>query len=260
MEERDTGDPEVFDAHVHLGTWKSPDFLGHGLSVRQTAEVFRRAEIREALVMPTDRADNAETLRAIREEGEPGWRFAAWVNPDDPDLWGFLEREEASIAALKFHPSFQRRPLRDPSFRPFLEWASERRLPCVVHCGRWQEVAGWPIALEVAATLPGLPMILSHMGGDSPGLVAGVVEALSQRDLPWVSLGTESIREPWLIAHAVRRLGASRLVFGSDHNLNEPRSFLVVIDALDLSGEDRRAILGGNARRWFTRQVGERSH
>jgi len=253
--EAEQGDLGVFDGHVHLGTWKTPDFLGHGMPARKTAEVLRRAGIREALVMPTDSGDNEGTLRAIREEGEPGWRFAAWVDPGNPDLPGFLQREEASIAALKFHPSFHRTPLRDPSFRPFLEWAAERGVPCVVHCGRWQEVAGWPIALEVAESLPGLPMVLAHMGGDSPGLVAGVVEALRQRDLPRVSLGTESIREPWLIAHAVRRLGASRLVFGSDHNLNEPRSFLAVIEALDLADEDRRAILQGNARRWFTREV-----
>lgn len=254
MEKRDGGF-DVFDGHVHLGFWKTPDFLGHGLSVRQTAEALRRAGVREALVMPTDRADNEETLRAIRQYGDPGWRFAAWVDPEDPGLPGFLEREEPSIAALKFHPSFHRRPLKDPAFRPFLEWAAAREVPCVVHCGRWQEVAGWKIALEVAGSLPGLPMILAHMGGDSPVLVAGVVEALRRQGLPQVSLGTESIREPWLIAHAVDRLGASRLIFGSDHNLNDPRSFLAVIDALELTEADRRAILGDNARRRFTRQV-----
>jgi len=246
---------EVFDGHVHVGTWRTPDFLGHGSTVSETAAILRRAGIREALVMPTDRGDNDETLRAIREEGDPGWRFAAWVNPEDQDLPGFLQREAASIAALKFHPSFHRRPLRDPAFRPFLEWAAEQGIPCVVHCGRWQEVAGWTIALEVAASLPRMPMVLAHMGGDSPALVAGVVETLRQRDLSWVSLGTESIREPWLIAHAVQRLGASRLVFGSDHNLNEPRSFLAVIESLDLSDQDRRAILGANARLLFTRSV-----
>lgn len=245
----------IFDAHVHLGTWATPEFLGHGLPVERTAEVLRRAGIRGALVMPTDQADNEETLRAVRAHGDPGWRFAAWVNPEDPDLQGFLRREERSISALKFHPSFQRRPLRDSSFRPYLEWAAERGVPCVVHCGRWQEVAGWSIALEVASTLPGLPMVLSHMGGDSPGLVAGVVDALVRTELPWVRLGTESIREPWLIAHAWRRLGPTRLIFGSDHNLNEPRSFVAVLEALNLPEEDRQAIFWGNAASLFLRNA-----
>jgi predicted TIM-barrel fold metal-dependent hydrolase len=38
-------------------------------------------------------------------------------------------------------------------------------------------------------------------------------------------------------------------VFGSDHNLNHPGSFLAVIEALGLSAAQRAAILGGNARR-----------
>ncbi len=239
-----------FDAHVHVGRWKAPDFAGHGSGLDEVAAVLSEAGFTGALAMPTDLGDNPGTLAAIQAfQGSPTFLFAAWIDPADPTLPAFLERHDDRIAALKFHPSFCRRPLTDPAFQPYLRHAAARRLPCVVHCGRWQEVAGWGIALEVAGKHPEIPVILAHMGGDSPALVTGAAQAIQERDLHNVFLGTESIREYWVVGRALDLLGCVRLVFGSDHNLNAPGSFLAVLDALRLSPSERAAILGGNARR-----------
>lgn len=240
----------VFDAHVHVGRWKTPDFAGRTSHLEDVADVLTGAGCSGALVMPTDEADNQGLLDALgaRNKG-PRFLFAAWINPDAPELDGFLADHLGDIRAFKFHPSFQRRPITDPSYRPYLEMAGREGLPAVVHCGRWREIAGYELALEAAVRHPDVPFILSHMGGDSPGLVTGAAEAIRDGRLDNVYLGTESIREYWLVRRALEIVGPERLVFGSDHNLNHPASFLAVVDALDLTDADRARVVGGNAQR-----------
>jgi predicted TIM-barrel fold metal-dependent hydrolase len=246
-----------FDAHVHVGRWQLPDFGGHGSDLDDVSGVLSATGFTGALVMPTDAGDNAGTLAALDAyRGPLSFLFAPWIDPRDASLPAFLDANAGRIAALKFHPSFCRLPLTAPEFRPFLQHAADRGLPCVVHCGRWQEVAGWSITLQVVESLPRVPFILSHMGGDSPGLVAGAAAAIHERHLDNAYLGTESIREPWVVGRALAVLGSERLVFGSDHNLNHPGSFLAVIEALGLSAAQRAAILGGNARRILALHAG----
>lgn len=245
-----------FDAHVHVGAWQTPDFAGHASDLADVRRVLGQAGFTGALVMPTDDGDNDGLARALAqapdEPGGPRFLMAAWVDPHRPDdTLDFLERRGPLVRALKCHPSFARLPLTAPAYRPFLAYAREHDLPIVTHCGRWREVAGFEVALEAAAEFPQVSFVLSHMGGDGPTLVAGAAAAIRERGLDRVHLGTESIREPWVVGRAIDVLGADRLVFGSDHNLNHPASFLAVIDALGLSHGERERILGGNARTLF---------
>ncbi len=240
----------VFDAHVHVGRWATPDFAGRASDLADVTRVLAGAGVTGALVMPTDSRDNDGVLAAVKAHaGPPGLRFAAWVDPADDRAMPFLRDHAADIRAVKIHPSFARRPVTDPGFAPFLDVAQENGWPVVLHCGRWREVAGWELALEVAAARPALPFILSHMGGDSPSLVLGAAAAIRDRGLRNAHLGSESIREYWLVRQALDLVGPDRVVFGSDHNLNHPGSFLAVVDALGLDPAARSLVLGGNARR-----------
>lgn len=245
-----------FDAHVHVGAWRTPDFAGHASMLADVRRVLAEAGITGALVMPTDDGDNhglRASLDASRNAGDgPELLMAAWIDPHRADAtMAFLESAGDRIRALKCHPSFARLPLTAPAYRPFLAFARDCGLPVVTHCGRWREVAGWELALEVAEAFPTVPIVLSHMGGDGPLLVAGAANAIHDRRLSNAYLGTESIREPWVVGRALDTLGPDRLVFGSDHNLNHPGTFLAVIDALHLDPSSRARILGGNARNLF---------
>ena len=244
---------QVFDAHVHVGRWRTPDFAGRASDLSDVVRVLQAARITGALVMPTDEGDNAGLLRALAEYraragSGPELYFAAWIRPADAGLEEFLDQNVSQIHAFKIHPSFNRLPISDPAYRRYLQRASRDRLPVVVHCGRWQEVAGYEIALRVAADHPDVPFVLSHMGGDSAALVLGAARAIRERGLVNAFLGTESIREYWLVERALDLVGPERVVFGSDHNLNHPASFLAVIDAIALPPQDRARVLGQNAR------------
>ncbi len=240
----------IFDAHVHAGKWLAPDFGGHSTTLEQTAHVLADAGISGALVMPTDSGDNDGLLSALATyRGPVRFLAAAWAMPD---CTGFgTELDAGAFAAVKIHPSFCRRPVSDPCWVPAIGAARERGLPVVVHCGRWQEMAGWGILLDTARRWPDVTFVMAHMGGDSPGLVRAAAGAIASGRVGNVYMGTESIREYWVLADAVRTVGADRVLFGSDHNLNAPSSFLAVVRAAGLSVGEQAAILGDNALRLF---------
>lgn len=239
------------DGHVHVGHWNLEDFAGQGTTLRQAQWVYARWNWAGALVCSTDRAENLVLLETL--ESAPAspvcWRMAWWACPKrDKDL-GALREQVSRVAALKIHPSLSRLPVTDPSFAPYLALAEDQGLPVVVHCGRWREMAGFELALQAARLHPGTSFVLGHMGGDSPALVKGAVEAVVEDRMDNVFFGTESIREPWLLEHAVRELGSDRLVFGSDYNLNHPEPFRRLIEVLDLTDAQREDIFRNNINR-----------
>lgn len=243
-----------FDAHVHIGWWKTPDFAGHGSGIAQVSRVLRQSGFTGALAMTTDQIDNQGLLSAIKAgTHEISFSFAAWAQPGDSSFALFLESNLDHICAIKTHPSFARKPISHDDYVFVLELARRHGLPVVVHCGRWQEVAGYNIVLDTARKWHDVSFVLAHMGGDSPALVSGAASRIHDEHIENAFLGTESIREYWLVGRALDVLGPSRLVFGSDHNLNHPASFVAVIDALGLEGADYQAIMGGNAYRLFHR-------
>jgi predicted TIM-barrel fold metal-dependent hydrolase len=77
---------------------------------------------------------------------------------------------------------------------------------------------------------------------------------MAARRLPNAYLGTESIREYYSLRIALDRLGAERLLFGSDFPLGWPAAYLAVLDGANASEEERRLVLGGN----FLRLIRER--
>ncbi len=238
----------VIDGHVHVGPWRTPDFSGRATQLAEAARLYAELGYAGALVMPTDVADNAGLLATLRAQGPSpvAFRFCAWVDPADASLPAFLDDHAADVAALKIHPSFLRQRCTEPVFDPYYRWAAERGVPVLVHCGRWQEMASFRFPLEVAERHPDLNVILCHMGGDGTDLVQGTVAHIEARGIPNAFLGTESVRQYWIVQHAVDRLGPERVLFGSDYNLNHPRSFQAVVDALDVDDAGRRRIFFDN--------------
>ena len=239
---------KFFDMHCHVGKWKNPDFCGRRSTTQDLVALYERLGAIGTLIMPTDLAQNRRLLEQLQQHRDCGLllRFAYWVTPEN-----IREVEDLAndVSALKIHPSFLKVRVTDPSLAPALELARVHQWPVIVHCGRWREVSGFEHVLEVAARYPEVNFVLSHMGGDSPCLVMGAVDATASSRLPNVFLGTESIREYWLIEYAVKTLGAERVVFGSDYNLNSPSAFLGVVRDANLDEEERQQVLYQNALR-----------
>jgi len=236
---------QPFDMHCHVGKWLTPDFCGRQTTLADLIAMYEGLGFTGALVTTTDMADNQALITEINaRESSLMLKFAFWVLPDNIDL---LKSLSTDVSALKIHPSFLRRPVTDPVFEPFLGLAEQNSWPIVVHCGRWQEIAGYDLALQVANRHPDINFVLSHMGGDSPCLVHETVDKIDALGLKNAFLGTESIRQFDLIQYAVSKLGANRVIFGSDYNLNSPSAFAGVIRDAGLTAAQNERVLSSNA-------------
>jgi predicted TIM-barrel fold metal-dependent hydrolase len=244
---------KILDGHIHWGEWRPEREGWPGATLPQIRDALRRSGIDGAALMPTDRRDNEGLAAAIAADPEDLFLFA-WVTPQDVDgTMDFLERHGDRVAGLKIHPSLERMKVSDDGWSPFLRWADEHRRPVIVHSGRWQEMASWRFCLDVAERYLQASIVIAHLGGDLPTLQQDCSEEMRVRALPNAYLGTESIREYYSLRIALDRLGAERIVFGSDYPLGWPSAYLGVLDGACPSEEERRLVLGGNLLRLIDR-------
>jgi predicted TIM-barrel fold metal-dependent hydrolase len=126
-----------------------------------------------------------------------------------------------------------------------LEVAREFGVPVTVHSGNFfchpLEIA------QMARRFPDVDFVMDHMGYRYYVLEA--IQAAEQ--YPNIYLATTAVFEPHFIANAIDRIGAERVVFGSNAPMVLPRLQLEVIRALKLSPDDEALILSGNAARLY---------
>ena len=237
---------KIIDAHIHIGKW-SEIFLNLESTVDDAVNELKKSGIDEAICMPTDRTSNEELLSEIKLRKDFKFYFNAWINPTDENLDKFLEDNISDIHFFKIHPSIDRRKISDEAFEKYLFLASEKKIPVVVHCGRWKEMAGYEICLETARKFPELRLILAHLGGDQPSICTQCAIDVRDGGYKNVYLGTESVREFHFVNKVVNTLGADKVIFGSDYNLGLPASYLPIIDRLKISNEEKELIYSGNA-------------
>lgn len=235
----------IIDSHIHIGRW-SEVFYNYSSTVEQAISVMKSSGVEAAVCMPTDVTPNEELMNQTVDNPDFKFYFMAWINPIDPSLDEFLERNIDRVSFFKIHPSLQKRRITDPSFEKYLALAESKKIPVVVHCGRWQEIASYKFCLEAAVKYPGMPVILAHMGGDQPSIMMDCADEINRNRYDNVYLGTESVREFYFVNHAVRKVGAEKVIFGSDYNLGLPKMYIPIVEALDVPETDKELIFSGN--------------
>ena len=112
------------------------------------------------------------------------------------------------------------------------------------------DVMGETTAIDlVAREYPDVRFIIPHLGsfGDDYRAQVAVIDLLVR--LPNVYADTSGVRRFDLLAQAVARAGAGKILFGSDGPWLHPAVELAKIRALDLSPEDAQKVLAGNVLR-----------
>ncbi|HMS33216.1 MAG TPA: amidohydrolase family protein [Ignavibacteria bacterium] len=235
----------IIDAHIHIGKW-SDIFFNYESTVAQAIDVMKGSGVSAAVCMPADATDNEELFSETYNNPDFKFYYKAWINPKDKKLDSFLEKNIDCISLFKVHPSIQRTRITDASYVKYIKMASEKKKPVVVHCGRWQEIAGYKYPLELAEKYPDLMLILAHLGGDQPSLYLECAKAIQDKKYKNVYLGTESVREFYFVNKVVNTVGAEKIIFGSDYNLGLPLTYIPIIESLDIPASDKELIFSGN--------------
>jgi len=234
----------IVDVHRHLG-WEEPD----PASVEDLLTDMDGNGVATSVLVPNARqiaVDNREGNDAVLAAvaGHPG-RLAAMctANPwyGERALAELRRATGEGAIGLKVHPALQGFALTDPVVRPVIREAAELGLVVYVHTGTPPYAQPLQVA-ELARTFTETTFILGHAG--STDLKA---DALAAADLAENILVESSWMLPARLELIVQRIGADRVMFGSDAPLSTLGIELANHKAANLSVGDLDAVLGGTA-------------
>jgi predicted TIM-barrel fold metal-dependent hydrolase len=148
------------------------------------------------------------------------------------------------MKGLKLHPTSSIVHPADGLSVQLIRRAAEYGAPTLFHCGDDPLTA--PLALaQAAARCPQATILAGHMGGYFHG--DAMLEVAERH--PNLLLETSAMPSPARITEAVRRLGADRVVFGSDGPVGHPRLEVYKVQLAGLSAADEALVLGGTMER-----------
>jgi predicted TIM-barrel fold metal-dependent hydrolase len=240
----------MIDAHIHLsGSDLHPETLAEGdrLGVR----LFVGSSLGDFRYQPTfDEVCKAnDDMAAVVRRHPDRVRGYCYVNPRHgmPALEDFRRRiEDGGLTGLKLWVATL---CSDPLVFPFIEQAIAYRIPILIHS--WRKTVGQlpyesapAHVADLARRYPEARIIMAHLGGQ--------VESAMNTIAPYPNVRVDTSGTPIgaaEVAIAVERLGAERVIFGSDLPIGCLASNLGKIIGADLSPEAFRLVTGGNMER-----------
>lgn len=239
----------VIDFHGHVGRWDDLGFVDDqsAMLLAMDAVGIDRSCVFN-IFHPEGSIGNNETAVFVARHPNRFIGFA-YVSPLLPDLMvPELERavDELGFRAIKLYPPYTSYPLNHPAWDPIYAFANERALAVLAHTGSGE--ASEPRHLrEAARRFSKASFVAGHAGNFEPYRSQAIKVA---QDCPNVYLETcSTFRNPGLIEELVDRVGAERVLFGSDTPLMDPRPQIGKIITAAIDNEAKGLILGENARR-----------
>ena len=248
----------VIDAHGHSGPVTNGFFIREKpddyLQLQALSRRLERLGIKTLLISskpalfgyPT--AGNAELETAVRSLKASRLRGMLVYNPN------FIAEYPESLfedyfrrgfyAGFKIHPDGCQVPVGDPRYEPMWRCAERYRLPVLSHT--WNGPYSAPHRFEaVAERYPDVAILLGHSGGGSLEFRLEA-EAAAER-FPNIFLetcGSFCVVKP--LAETIRRVGAGKVVFGSDCAGHSIAFELGLLLSQDLPDDTLLPVLGQN--------------
>lgn len=246
----------VIDCHGHMGPWFNFHIFENG--PEGMIRTMDRCGIQTVCVShhlgigPDFRRGNAEVLSAC--ERYPG-RFIPYIchNPRYPPQEAICDLKRVRGLGirygLKIHPSVHRYRADGERYRVLWEHAEEHSLPILSHTWEGDEFCSPDMFDGLAERYPHAKVILGHAGGSWEGQLAAAEIAARRRNIYLDPTGSRLHRG--MLEIMVKRIGASRILFGSDIPFLDPRYQLGRVLFARISSSQKRKILGLNSARLF---------
>lgn len=210
-------------------------------------------DIGVVLLIATKPSQESSINRFAIENNKDNLVFFGSIHPKSKHIRDHLKHlKEAGIRGIKFHPEYQGFSIDDPELLPIYAMIAEMGLITVFHTGLdiGFDYPGQSRPQALARALPafqGAPVVAAHFGGYM--LWDEVERELVGKPI-YLDTSYCHSRIPLPVANRlIREHGADRILFGSDAPWSRPRREIIMINHLDLTEQEREAILDGNARR-----------
>ena len=232
----------ITDAHFHVG-----DFPMSGVRLDEDglAPYLAANDIDTAMVF---HEDNAMVRRVVA--GIPGAYQLYWANPKWDGAVAELREylRDPKVRGVKLHPLFGGFLPDDPRVHPIIEVLIEHDLPALIHCGHPIFSLPWSIE-ELIVRYPEAKIILGHMGHGNIVYIDASIAIAARHPNVW--LETSGMPMSLKIKEAVEKVGADRVMYGSDGPWHEPKVEQLKVQLAGLAPEDLDAVMHGTAQRLF---------
>jgi predicted TIM-barrel fold metal-dependent hydrolase len=213
----------IIDVHSHMGY---DEIFEHDFPAEDLLWAQGRNGVDITIVQP----GSCVLLETVRRQHDaiaafaaqyPG-RFFGMANPNphlpDDDYRREVTRcvRDLGFVGVKIHPTAHAVNPAGPAARKVFEIAAELAIPVMIHTGSGVPFSLPSAIIEPARAFPHVPIVMAHSG-----MTIYAAEAITVATLcPNVSLET-TWTGPQLVRQFCATIGADRVLFGSDHAVNQ---------------------------------------
>ncbi|MCQ2451792.1 MAG: amidohydrolase [Oscillospiraceae bacterium] len=229
---------------------------------------MRDAGVTKSVVLPVATHDRQHTsindnaIQVNERAEETGILSFGSLHPDNTNYREILSLLDShAIKGIKLHPVFQEVDFDDIRYKRLVGTACEYGMIVIIHAGYDVSFPGQGQAtpekiLHVLEDVRPDRLVLAHMGGWD--CWDGVEKLLAGRDV-WFDTsysanlvrGTDGSQKRYLgdeeFLRLIRLHGTDRILFGSDNPWCSQKEAVELIAGLNLTKEEKNAIMGGNA-------------
>ena len=227
----------IIDAHVHIGLTEK---IERYFTLEDFLRIMDSEHIDCAVVMPNVSSEISESIlnkellfEYAKLPDELRLRIFPFILISTRDTETYDQAMDPCVWGLKIHPSISQIPVGE-AWEVFFYVADERKLPIIVHCGR-DPRSHVSRLIETARLYPHVNFIGAHLGGNASELIDEAIGLVERAGLGNLYLDTSAVKLPFLIEKAVRKLGADKIIFGSDEPYSDLRLSRHCLDLLEIS-------------------------
>ncbi len=195
----------------------------------------------------------ASDIRLAREARFHAYGFAG-MHQDTPNFSEELDYAVSlGLSGVKLHPDIQRVDINDERFMPLYSELERRGLPLYLHMGDDRAEYRYSEPEKLARVLdrfPGLTVFAAHFGGYKAWEEA--IPSLAGRENVYYDCSSAL----WAMTSEYARtlidaFGVDKIMFGTDYPVKRSQEYLDLFMKLNLTEDERHAILWQNAADFF---------
>ncbi len=240
----------IIEFHAHIGESK---VFGKGfVGAKTLVEMMDQNKIDKAVLIPTASPPKPryyeDVVDALKEFPDRFYGFFL-ANPKEENVCDMLDMvvNKYGFLGVKLHPTFLGFAADDHDLvYPIVEKAKELKICVMIHSDPSIYATPWQVGL-LAMDFPDVPVVMAHMGFID--IIYNDAAINMAKRAPNLYLETCGVSAESKVTAAVREIGASRVLYGSDMPFHNPAFDMARIEYADISEEEKKLIMGENAKR-----------
>ncbi|MGQ9731656.1 MAG: amidohydrolase family protein [Candidatus Zipacnadales bacterium] len=249
-------DELVIDAHTHMGPWHNfhiPHCSAVGMIERMDQIGIDMCISSPHLAISADYREGNRQVMAAADAYPHRIVPYVTINPNYPEEeirteiahWSGLGR----IKAFKIHPSSHQYKVDGPGYGPLFEYAREHSLPILSHSWAGDSRGEVSLLSQMAGDMPNVTFIVGHAASSWAMIEEACREAAARENVILDLTGSQLLY--FALEKMTQRVGAEKIVFGSDMPFIDPAPAIGRVLMSRLTDEEKRKVLGLNAKRIF---------